>query len=182
MLTSQFICSLAHIVMADIEAGGRAAFVGYPTEDGRAGAIFVPSGPVLAMSASSQNKDAAWEFIRQIILPQYNKRMLEADRTLTAIPINRKEYDLANRTDMEREPVEMPFFAYGMITVPAPTEDDLRRYDDLINSVERISIFDKAVYDIVEDSCMHYFTGNKTLDETIQLIQSRVSLYVNEHM
>lgn len=182
MLTSQFICSLAHIVMADIEAGGRAAFVGYPTEDGRAGAIFVPSGPVLAMSASSQNKDAAWEFIRQIILPQYNKRMLEADRTLTAIPINRKEYDLANRTDMEREPLEMPFFAYGMITVPAPTEDDLRRYDDLINSVERISIFDKAVYDIVEDSCMHYFTGNKTLDETIQLIQSRVSLYVNEHM
>lgn len=82
---------------------------------------------------------------------------------------------------MEREPVEMPFFAYGMIKVPAPTEDDLRRFDDLINSTERISIFDKAVYDIVEDSCTAYFTGNKTLDETVDLVQNRVSLYVNEN-
>ncbi|MDE7218131.1 MAG: extracellular solute-binding protein [Oscillospiraceae bacterium] len=182
MLASQIICGLANIVTADIEAGGRAAFVGYPTEDGSTGGFFVPSGPVLAMSASCQHKDAAWEFIRQTILPQYDRSMLEENRTLTDIAINRKEYDLANRTDMEREPVEMPFFAYGMVTVPAPTEEDLRRFDDLVNSIERISIFnDDAIYDIVEESCIPYFTGSKTLDETVSLIQNRVQLYVNEN-
>ena len=34
--------------------------------------------------------------------------------------------------------------------------------------------------DTIQEPCEAYFAGDKTLDETVDLIQRRVALYVNE--
>ena len=51
--------------------GGRAAFVGFPMEDGEVGSSFEIKGPRLAMSSACKNKDAAWDFIRHNFMQQY---------------------------------------------------------------------------------------------------------------
>ena len=52
---------------------------------------------------------------------------------------------------------------------------------DFFNSIERSNVFfDNNIYNIVEESCGPYFAGDRTMDDTITLIQNRVQLYVSE--
>lgn len=60
------------------------------------------------------------------------------------------------------------------------TQEEVDRFEDLFNSIETINLYDPTVYDIVYEACGPYFAGDKTIDETITLIQNRVSLYLNE--
>ena len=61
------------------------------------------------------------------------------------------------------------------------TEEDVQQYEAFINSVDKIALYDNAIYDIIEDACGPYFAGDKTLEETVKLVQNRVTLYVNEN-
>ena len=81
--------------------GGRAAFVGFPMEDGEVGSSFEIKGPRLAMSSACKNKDAAWDFIRQIFLPQYKTVEIMEKRQQFGFPINRADYDLMTELDMD---------------------------------------------------------------------------------
>ncbi len=62
----------------------------------------------------------------------------------------------------------------------AATEEELARYEDFLGSIDKIEICDNTLYSLVKECCNPYFAGDKTLDETVQLIQNRVMLYVNE--
>ena len=46
--------------------------------------------------------------------------------------------------------------------------------------MDKVVQVNNTVFHIVKDQCGPYFAGDKTLDETVNLIQRRVSLYVNE--
>ena len=47
--------------------------------------------------------------------------------------------------------------------------------------MERIELSDSELLEIVMDAAGPYFAGDKTLDETVELIQRRAQLYVNEN-
>ncbi len=61
------------------------------------------------------------------------------------------------------------------------TEEEITGYEDFVNQINRIQIYDDVIYNIVQELSGPYFAGDKTLDETIALIQNRVTLYVNEN-
>lgn len=169
--------------------GGHAAFIGFPTEDGSTGSSFyLPYNTrKLAMSSACREKDAAWEFLRQILLPQYtdlSDNMLY-ERHVSALSVNREDYERMVRFDMtQKNAVKQSGFLLGneqeAVPYRAATQEELTRYEDFINSIDKIEFFDNTVYDIVEEAAGPYFAGDKTLDETVQLIQNRVTLYINE--
>lgn len=64
-----------HLKTRDAFWGDRAAFPGYPTADGSSGNFFYPMGDVLSMSAVCKHKDAAWEYIRELVKPRRNISM-----------------------------------------------------------------------------------------------------------
>ena len=49
-----------------------------------------------------------------------------------------------------------------------------------MNNTTQIYWPDSAIADIVWEASGPYFAGDKTLEETIRLIENRVGLYVNE--
>lgn len=176
----------------------RAAFPGYPTADGSSGSFFYPTGRVLSMSAACRNKDAAWEYIRKLILPIVNKA-----RPLNAwmdIPVSMHDYELLlwgelqqmNRAIEQAGSVEdflkndilsrRYHFDYGpAVRLMRPlTEEDTQRYEDLINHTTQLYWPDDALSDIVWDSLGPYFAGDWTLEHTIEVLQNRATLYVNE--
>ena len=63
----------------------------------------------------------------------------------------------------------------------APTQDQYGRFMKLYNRIKQIEFYDNTVGAILVDSTDAYFQGDKSLEDTVNLIQSRVSLYVNEH-
>ena len=67
-----------------------------------------------------------------------------------------------------------------VLTPHETTDGEAERILDFYNSVDKFTICDPDVYSIVQEQCGPYLAGDKSLDETVELIQRRVSLYVNE--
>ena len=186
MLEAQTFHSLFGVCGLDTYFGERAAFVGYPTSDGTYGSFFIPHGSKLAMSSTCQNKEAAWEFIRRLILTKYSfNRMKEARRTDTVdLPINREDYEMMKRVDIRYKEVDQfprQWFSCGPVfRIDLPTEEDAQRLDTIINNTTQIRIPDSSLSDIVWEALGPYFAGDKTMDDTLRLLDNRVSLYLNE--
>ena len=173
MLQQEMIGRLQDIQHLDSIFGGKASFVGYPVEDGSVGSCFSIAGRSLAMSSACRNKEAAWDFLRQTFLPKGSKE------AFGPIPINLRDYERSKACDVSTtiSNVLGPDYDY---VIRAATEDERQRYENLLNSIDKIDLCDKTIFDIVQELIGPYFAGDKTLDETIQLIQNRVGLYVNE--
>ncbi len=188
MLETTTIHLLENITYHDAFWGGRAAFVGYPTADGSLGSSFILHGNKLAISASCANKDAAWEFIRRLIRKSgYNMNSMREAHWMSRVQIliNRKDYNLGNRVDMAQTPEDLPplrtYKDGPSIPVDPPNEDDLQRLNALMDYTTQIYWPNDELSNIIWDAIGPYFAGDKTLDETVDLVQRRAMLYVNEN-
>ena len=63
----------------------------------------------------------------------------------------------------------------------APNEAQMKRFWDLYNAISGVKDNDTNLMQIILEQAEPYFAGDKSLDETVDLIQRRVSLYVNEN-
>jgi hypothetical protein len=61
------------------------------------------------------------------------------------------------------------------------SKDDVLRFEELVNNTTQIYWPNDALANIVWESIGPYFAGDKTLEETVKLVQNRVTLYVNEN-
>lgn len=167
----------------DFMFGEKTTFIGYPTGDGSVGSSFFPSN-MFAMSSTCRNKEAAWDYLRGTLLPQYSwNAMKEAISSRSVrLPVNRADYDLQIRAlmDTSNNRVRRGLVGLDDDGLPPMTEEEVARFQDFYDHIDKIDRCDQNVYDIVWEQCGAYFAGDKTLDETIELIQRRVKLYVNE--
>ncbi len=168
--------------------GGRASPVGYPVEDGSTGSSFYFTSKMhrLAMSSSCQKKGEAWEFIRMLLLPQYADK--RDDQIIfnppPGIPINRSDYMRLIQLDMSNAASSTQVGLYmGPERIPChpSTKEELARFEEFINSIDKIQLRDNTLHDIVLEIVGAYFAGDKTLDDTVALVQNRATLYVNEN-
>ena len=65
--------------------------------------------------------------------------------------------------------------------ISASSEAQMDRFWRLYESTEQITGRNDALLDIILEQADVYFAGDKSLEETVQLIKNRASLYVNEH-
>ena len=179
MLDNYETVTLAKLPTLNAKHGGQCAFVGYPTEDGSVGGSFVYRGPCLAMSSACRNKEAVWEFFRMLYLSP-NPTIRSTDDT---VPVCKLLYDKQKESLMResRWICPFPFSQPDTVLAPPLTEEEVQRFEDFFNSINRIDILgDVALSRLVWEVCAPYFSGDKTLDETIRLLDNRVGLYLNE--
>ena len=180
----------------------RAAFPGYPTADGSSGSFFYPLGTILSMSSVCRHKDAAWEYIRWLLKPRVSKS--QPVTIFMNIPVSMHDYELLIWGELRQhyrsaefmgiledptilQKTDYPLFSYRHFNYGPPvnlmrllTEEDTQRYESLINHTTLLYWPDDELSGIVWDSLGPYFAGDWTLDHTIDIIQSRATLYVNE--
>ena len=122
--------------------------------------------------------------MRQILTKKYNYNELDDLRLQTAIKIcvNLRNYNLENEIDLknDRGITQSGPLGKRLLDVDFPDEDDLLLFEKLINSTTQIYWPDNALSDIVWEALGPYFAGDKQLDDTLQLLDNRVSLYLNE--
>ena len=73
------------------------------------------------------------------------------------------------------------FEEHGIGYDPPPTEEEVQQVIDFYNRVEKMELGDDALFAIIEEQCGPYFAGDRSLDETVDQIQRRAALYVNEN-
>ena len=190
MLEAECLFSLNTVLHADAYFGGdeHASFVGFPTADGRSGSFFRPEGRILGMSSVCEHKEEAWDFMRQLIVRKYRSTgAIKNDRWYMKIhiPVNREDYEVGNRYDMSEGPEELFYYYEHYVGGPKIklyplTEEQLQRFETLMNSITRLYWPDDALSDLVWDAIGPYFAGDKTIDQVIDLVQNRAGLYVSE--
>ena len=64
--------------------------------------------------------------------------------------------------------------------VYALTQEDIDQILGVINSTHSVYDYDQEILDIITDEVAAYFAGDKDVQTTANMIQSRVNLYVQE--
>ena len=68
----------------------------------------------------------------------------------------------------------------GEVNVYAMTQEQADEILGLINATTAVYGYDESIMSIITDEAAPYFAGEKSLDDTVNMIQSRVNLYVAE--
>ncbi len=179
MMDTAGIWSAHDMQTIDAWCGGQAGFVGYPTADGSVGSFFSIQSGRLAMSSGCKNKEAAWDFLRRMLLPQPASSLNE-DRS--GFSVNKADFEKRFEIEQRTKYSACIFGFYGpTYDLPRLEKADYDRLVDFINRIDKLGIFNQKLLDTIEEPCEAYFAGDRTLDETVDLIQNRVSLYVNEN-
>ena len=175
-------------------------FTGYPTEDG-SGSSFELQMP-MAISSVTKYPDAAWDFVCSII-----KKMntIDENNYYHGFPISQAAFD-AEMTDImteqyqldengeqvdwdgDGEPDKAIRGSYETMEngetvykdVYALTQEDIDQILGVINSTTSVYDYDQEILDIITDEVAAYFAGDKDVQTTASMIQSRVNLYVQE--
>lgn len=175
-------------------------FTGYPTEDG-SGSSFELQMP-MAISSVTKYPDAAWDFVCSII-----KKMntIDENNYYYGFPISQAAFD-AEMTDImteqyqldekgeqvdwdgDGEPDKAIRGSYETMEngetvykdVYALTQEDIDQILGVINSTRSVYDYDQEILDIITDEVSAYFAGDKDVQTTANMIQSRVNLYVQE--
>ena len=130
------------------------------------------------MAEKSKNKDAAWSFIREFILEDYQNSLNE-DYAST-FPVLKSAYDKIEKRAMSDEysgyTVETPDGeAVEMTPLDKQTADKVR---DLISNADSAMVSDETA--IVDEEIEAFIAGSKTAAEVAGTIQNKVSTYLKE--
>ena len=153
---------------------GEATCIGYPVGDGSPGVYIEPSGIKLAMSSTCADKDAAWQYIRWLITPKPKEYAW-------GFPVNKKIHSRTRALAIrEQRGIKL---SDGRRFYDDPVTKEQCEYVTSLFDTNRSSILlDKEVRDIVLDTAGAYFAGDRDLEQTVQMLNDRVGLYLNEQM
>ncbi len=201
LLASDYLYDFQTIQVDRFIFGGEIAFVGYPREDGGVGSSFVTEDG-LAMSASCADKEGAWTFLRQTLLPESGE-----DGSFYfsgwGFPVNRQDFDRmaedamtpeyildengAPVLDENGEPMEYSQGGWGWgdgsyFEAYATSQEEYDQFMALYEAIDTLYTYDESVYAIVLEVAQRYFNGDITVEMAADQIQSRVKIYVNENL
>jgi hypothetical protein len=133
----------------------------------------------------------AWEFVKMIVSKQYqSKHYYEpgygCPTRKDMFEMYMKVYSTTEKyTDEfgnEIEPREGMVGWDGIeMTLGPISADEEKMFRDQVDSVSRVWTMDTNIYNIVCEEAGAYFSGDKTIDETVSLIQNRAETYVKEN-
>lgn len=147
--------------------GDTANFVGFPSKYGTPVYRITMSGDdSFAITSTSDKKEEAWKFIEWYLYREDESDKLE-------LCTNRKRMEdkietaIAGRENVNNGEPEM-------------TEEDREMLKILLKYLDPLPDDNIPLYRIVYAEARTYFSGDKTLDEVIDVIQNRATLYMQE--
>ena len=140
------------------EAFGDYEYVGFPSSEG--GIHFInPSTGGFSILSSSENKEAAWEFIKTMVSDQIQKATMGF-----GYQVIEKNFD--EKIQRSRESGNF-------------TEDDGQKLKNIIAESSGIG-WGGVIGDIISQEAEKYFADRQSLEDTVKMIQSRVGIFLAE--
>jgi ABC-type glycerol-3-phosphate transport system substrate-binding protein len=149
-------------------------YIGYPSETGNGNLI--SSDYNLAISAACEDKEAAWRFISSLLTEKNQLRLTENSR----IPLLKSAMEIGFEETIKRE-YSSNFELYGrMQQMHDPSERDMAIIRDVVENADMIWSFDTTIHDIIFEEADKYFSGGKSVEETVDVIENRLRMYISE--
>ena len=179
-----YSCTLAMLLPRYEDDLTDVRIVGLPTSDGRGPQICMDSS--VAISAQTSEAEACAAFISTLLSEDIQT---EYGTYTDGMPIRISSYEASSATLLERynTSVEKDYANYTseeLIMYNSNTkildESVIDDFEAMIASCEDTASLDPAIEKIVYEEIQAYFADQKSIDDVIELINNRVSLYVSE--
>jgi len=154
--------------------GGDLVFKGFPAEN-RIGNMLYPQGEI-AINAESENKEAAWEFIRSFLKPEFARRYIDFRLPLNKVSFNKLLDDAMTEPAYIQE-VSMNGVPFEIVAL---TEQEA---DRILEMLDRVSVMDGSelgLLNIINEGVSDFFSGRVTAEQAARIIQNRASIYMSE--
>ena len=158
--------------------------LGLPSVDGRGPMLSVSSS--VAISAQTAEADACWAFVETLLsyeIQEYYAQSgmgcpicIEAYETSAQEFIDDYNESMAKYSNYLTE-AEMAMFGFDATPVEASVIDS---YEAMIDSCSAVSTTDAAISVIIREEMPAYFSGQKTLDDVISVMEDRVQTFLDE--
>ena len=148
------------------------------------GGMFQPSG-AMAISAKTEYMDQCWAFFESMLSDDYQTSLS------WGFPVSRTAFD--KLVEEAKEPQSYPDESGKMVPIdttiwrggeeikipemPQSFADEIKSY---IEGITVTSYYDEKVYNIIEEECGKFFSGDQSAQQAASMIQSRASLYLSE--
>ncbi|MBO5163167.1 MAG: extracellular solute-binding protein [Ruminococcus sp.] len=177
--------------------GEPTAFIGYPTENGCGNYRRINGG--YGIMANSDNIEGAWEFLKYYLFdeskdPRFYFSGLEknfeeqaaesVEEYIEVDPETGKEYSgeifvWHDNGGMHFENGASP--ELHKTDIHPLTEEQQTEYEALVReAVKNVCIVDSTLISILREELVCYFEGERSAEETAEIIQNRVSIYISE--
>ena len=154
------------------------SFYGYPSADGRGPSIEIDASA--AITATSSNKEGAWEFVKTLLSDEVQKGICEQWDNSISIPALRSfSEETLKRTneDAEKQIAKDPSAKMHVSVYEESTIDD---YIDALKSAKSYAVQDPAIMTIIDEEIQAYFAGQKDIEEVTETIQNRAKTVIDE--
>ena len=145
----------------------------------------------LGIYAKSKNVDGAWAFLKTFLTKDYICK--GANNYYNGFPLRKdaleyqiKRYSATEKyTDEYGNEIEPYQSSWGYddldVEIGPLSEDQVNKLREVIASVDHLYVYNDDVMTIISDETGAYFSGQKSAKEVADIVQNRVSNYVNEN-
>jgi len=157
-------------------------YIGYPTEDKNGSNIYASEQYAIT---SKTEKEGAWEFLRYYLTREYQESVYnfpamkevwwEKSKVATEKPYWTDDQGVVHEE-------EHTYWINGeTITLEPMSQEEIQALYDFIVSVNKVQFYDENIINIITEECESFYSGQKGVDEVVDIIQNRVQLYVDEN-
>ena len=197
LLEAGYIYNFDEIQMYNEMFSGDMVCIGFPTIDGSSGTALT-ADQAYAIVSKSKMKDGAWEFIES-----YLSGSDENDRFRWGFPNNKEKLAAMAKKAVEIEYVrdENGDFLLDENGEPIPmnvgssigyedgwsysyrtaTQEEVDLVLDLIETAKPVYRSNDEIINIINEEAEAFYQGQKSVDDVVNIIQSRINIYVNEN-
>lgn len=190
LLNSSGIASVGDYMLSRSILGKETQYIGFPTYEGDS-TYGICNYVACGMNSNSQVKDGAWAFIEFLVQYRFEEDRLEHG-FFTENSGLKAQFEDAMEKEYTKvpegmEPIELPKWNIGysngetIAEAYAATQEDIDYLKALIDGAD--FVYDSgsnSVYLIVQEEVFAYLESDRSLEETIQVIQNRVQLFLDE--
>lgn len=167
-----------------VRFGTDISLVGYPNDYGQNNSIIIPTLR-MAISSQSKYKDVAFDYVKSFLSEEYQ------DETSDGFPVRESSFNKRVEESQER-PYNMEdgkkvyydntvWLGGQEVIVDPLTKAEAEEYSNFIRSLDKVVTYNKGVSNIITEEISAYYSGQKSAEEVANIIQSRLSIYVNEN-
>ncbi len=132
------------------------------------------------------NSDNSFEFVKEL----FKEDKQSSKENMGYIPVNKKALEKKLETEMkgnfyEEDGKEIPiedvyYIGDTEIKLPKATKEDIDEIKEIIDSVNSVEIYDDELMNILDEEISSFYNGTKSVDEVVNILQSRVGIYLAE--
>lgn len=166
--------------------GEEVTFVGFPTADSN-GSTLSSGSYTFMISAKSKHQDGAWQFVRQFLTEEYqtSDELYEMPVLKSAFLDKAKEAtEKSYWTDEEgnKQYYDDTWYINGEEIILEPfTQEEVDAICEFIYTVNRTAYYNDDIRNIITEEAEAFFSGQKSVQEVVDIIQSRAQVFVNEN-